>query len=138
MEQYKYGPLTWATIDDDSGNYYYPGTPPIGYDNQGIPIDERGLQCLDILCPVHPDYQMKDAQFCAAIHDYLPTVKEWTEWFEKEFIDISEERCQREIVRWYNKQSSQTKEFQELASNCSSIAELAEKIFGNHTEDVVS
>ena len=44
MEQYKYGPLTWATIDDDSGNYYYPGTPPTGYDEQGIPIDEKGLQ----------------------------------------------------------------------------------------------
>ena len=103
------------------------------------PLTEKQKEAaMKQLIKYHPDYQMKDAQFCAAIHDYLPTVKEWTEWFEKEFIDITEERCQREIVRWYNKQSLQTKEFQELASNCSSIAELAEKIFGNHTEDVVS
>ena len=51
MEQYKYGPLTWATIDDDSGNYYYPGTPPTGYDEQGIPIDEKNYLIVGSAAP---------------------------------------------------------------------------------------
>ena len=65
MEQFKYGPLVYNTVesDDDSGNYYWPGNgmPPVGYDEYNIPIDSKGFQCLDAQqCPLHPHYKVID------------------------------------------------------------------------------
>ena len=65
MEQFKYGPLVYNTVesDDDSGNYYWPGNgiPPVGYDEYNIPIDSKGFQCLDAQqCPLHPHYEVID------------------------------------------------------------------------------
>ena len=63
MEQYKYGPLVYNTAnsDDDSGNYYWSGEPPVGYDNEKIPVDSRGFQCLDaVQCPLHPGYTVTE------------------------------------------------------------------------------
>jgi len=134
---FKYGPLTWASIEDDSGNYYYPGIPPVGYDKQGIPIDEKGLQCLDLHCPVHPEYQPVDASYYPAIKDFLPSVEEWESWFEQNFITIDTPRIQREIIRWYAKQPTVSQEFKHLAKNSSSIAEIAQFIFGKNYVDRV-
>jgi len=63
MEQFKYGPIVYNTsdTDDDSGNYYWAGEPPVGYDSTGLPIDSRGFQCLDaVQCPLHPSYQVTE------------------------------------------------------------------------------
>ena len=44
MEKYKYGPLVYNTTtdEDDSGNFYWNGMPPVGYDSMKIPIDPNG------------------------------------------------------------------------------------------------
>ena len=136
-QMFRYGPLTWASIEDDSGNYYYSGSPPVGYDKQGIPIDEQGLQCLDLRCPVHPNYQPVNAFYYPSINDFLPSVEEWEEWFKAEYISIDTERIQREIIRWYLKQKPISKEFEHLARNSSSIAEIAQFIFGKNSSDRV-
>ena len=36
----------------NSGNYYWPGKQPVGYDESGIPIDSEGRQCLSFELPV--------------------------------------------------------------------------------------
>jgi hypothetical protein len=104
-EKFKYGPLIYNHMEDedDSGNYWWPGISVVGYDRDGIPIDSAGLQCLPLNSPVHPFYEPKDSVFSSTIQDHLPSIKEWKEWFDKEFIEISEKRIKREILRWYVK-----------------------------------
>ena len=38
MTKFKYGPLVWNHIEDedDSGNYWWPGLPPVSYDDTEI------------------------------------------------------------------------------------------------------
>jgi len=38
MEIYKYGPLVYNTPDseEDTGNYYWSGSPPVGYDSARV------------------------------------------------------------------------------------------------------
>ena len=45
---------------DDSGNYWWPGSSPLRYDEMGIPIDLQGYQCLPLSSPVHPNYESKE------------------------------------------------------------------------------
>jgi hypothetical protein len=54
--KYRYGPLIWncTTDEDESGNYFWPGLPPVGYDKIGIPIDDRGYQCLPNVSIIQP------------------------------------------------------------------------------------
>ena len=56
MEKFKYGPLIWnsANEDDESGNYFWNGKPPVDYDREGIPLHDEGMQCLPIDSPDHP------------------------------------------------------------------------------------
>ena len=73
--------------DDDSGNYWWNGSSIVDYDNMNIPIDTQGLQCLPLSSPVHPNYELQNPVFNEQIKDYLPSFKEWQEWFDVNFIE---------------------------------------------------
>lgn len=130
-EKFKYGPLIWNHVqeEDDSGNYWWPGLPPVEYDREGIPLDNKGLQCLPISSPVHPDYESKNSVFHISINDYLPSLEEWSEWFDEHFIEISEDRIKREILKWYSRQSGKTVEFFKLQENCSTLDEMVKAVW---------
>ena len=53
MEKFKYGPIIYNCVDeeDDSGNYYWAGEPPVAYDQWGVPVDRHGKQTLPLDCP---------------------------------------------------------------------------------------
>lgn len=131
-EKFKYGPLIWNHIneDDDSGNYWWPGLAPVDYDKDNIPIDGAGLQCLPLSCPVHPDYESKDSVFNRHIDTYLPTIDEWGEWFDEHFIEITEHRIKREILKWIAKRSGRNSEdFLKIQAKCETLDEMVEKVW---------
>ena len=107
--KYKYGPLVWNcnNEDDEDGNFYWYGDPPIGYDEIGIPIDSRGFQCLSIESPIHPLYQPKETSFHPILDVDLPTINDFTPWFEEHFLVITPVKIARLILSWYDQQSKQ-------------------------------
>jgi hypothetical protein len=125
-EKFKYGPLIWNYIDeeDDSGNYWWTGTALVGYDKDNIPIDAKGLQCLTMSSPVHPKYQLKHSVFSSIIKDHLPSIDEWRQWFDEQFIEIDDARIKREILRWYVKTQNVTPAFISLYSKCETLQEM--------------
>ena len=102
-EKFKYGPLIWNSSgdEDDDGNYYWAGMPPVAYDAMEIPVDMEGRQCLPMTCPFHPHYEFKDKQ----TSKYDPTVqlpltfKEYKDWLEKNFIVFDEKPVKKDIVK---------------------------------------
>ena len=128
---FSYGPLTWASIENRiKGNFLYKGDYPVEYDNNGIPIDDEGNQCLPITCPLHPDYKPTNPVLSPMINDTLPSNLEWKRWFEENYIQIDNARIMREILRWYMKQERQSLEFKKIKASCTTLTELTEKIFG--------
>jgi hypothetical protein len=105
--KYKYGPLVWNcnNDDDESGNFYWYGDPCVGYDEIGIPIDSRGFQCLSMDSPVHPLYQPKETSFHSQLDAHLPTIADFTAWFEEHFLIIDDIKIARLILSWWEKQS---------------------------------
>ena len=131
-EKYKYGPLTYNIIDNDdsSGNYWWTGDPPVNYDAMGIPVDLKGLQCLSISSPVHPNYEITDSVFNKQINDYLPSFNEWRAWFDINFIEIDEHRIKREILRWYVKENNRiSQDFYELQKNVENLDEMVDVVW---------
>lgn len=131
MEKFKYGPLIWnhTEEEDDSGNYYWSGRPPVGYDEMGIPIDDKGLQCLPLSCPVHPQYQLKHSVFNYYLREHIPSFAEWASWFDENFITIDEARIKREILRWYAKQPARCTQFNNLKKTANSLNEMVEVVW---------
>ena len=108
MEKYKYGPLVYNIqgSDDDSGNFYWNGLPPVNYDEMGIPIDKDGNQCLDVKCPLHPAYTPSDLCHNDFLKCSIPSVEDFAGWFEENFIEVSEADIKFYILRWFYKNSS--------------------------------
>ena len=132
MEKYKYGPLVYNTThpeDDDSGNFYWPGLPPVGYDDLGIPVDEKGLQCLDDSSPLHPHHVPREVERNLAIGCELPTREAVKQWFDDNFLIVSDWDVCRFILRWYNLQLQQTDLYTSIATTSKSIEEVIEKIW---------
>ena len=105
MEKYKYGPLVYnlASDEDEEGNYYWNGLPPVGYDELGIPIDNEGMQCLPIASPLHPGFRPEETENNSYLKAKIPTVSCVMSWFDENFISISEEDAKFYILRWLNK-----------------------------------
>ena len=108
MEKYKYGPLVYniASDEDDEGNYYWNGLPPVGYDQMGIPIDKEGMQCLPIASPLHPSYEPVETEYNSFLKMEIPSISSCMLWFDDNFISISEEDCKFYILRWLSKNYS--------------------------------
>ena len=106
MEKYKYGPLVYNTTtdEDDSGNFYWNGMPPVGYDSMKIPVDPNCNQCLSFECPLHPNHTPKNFEYNEWLEDELPTVEAFSEWFEDNFINVEEIDILFYILRWYSLQ----------------------------------
>ena len=131
MEKFKYGPLVYNNIDDedDSGNFWWPGLPPVKYDSMGIPIDSRGMQCLPLQSPVHPAYTIKDSVFHEALNDYLPSIAEWKEWFADHFIEATDSQIKKLILKWYAKQRDKSSKFFKLQQQVNTLDEMVEIIW---------
>ena len=131
IEKFKYGPLVWNHVDenDDSGNYWWPGIAPVDYDQMGIPVDAKGLQCLPMSCPLHPSYEFKYSVFNNQIKDHLPTFEEWKDWFDENFINITETRIKREILRWYVKRGNCTRNFYAIQERAKSLDEMVDLVW---------
>ena len=99
-EKFKYGPLVWNCIGDENeeGNYYWPGNPPVAYDEMGLPIDKDGRQCLPIDCPFHPHYSFKDFITSKYGIKFPASLKDYEEWLDKNFIVFDESTVKRNIV----------------------------------------
>ena len=102
--KYKYGPLIWncTSDEDESGNYYWPGTPPCAYDPLGIPVDINGMQCLPVLSIIHPAYQPTETTFHSLISDSLPTISSAKAWLDENFLVVTPRQVGRLIIRWYD------------------------------------
>ena len=99
-EKFKYGPLVWNCIGDENeeGNYYWPGNPPVAYDEMGLPVDKDGRQCLPMDCPFHPHYYFKDFITSTDGIKFPVSFKDYEEWLEKNFIVFDKTTVKRDIV----------------------------------------
>lgn len=133
MQKFIYGPLiynTWAD-SEESGNYYWPGSPPVGYDEMGIPVDEAGNQCLDVSSPLHPSYVPTETEWNELIGDYLPVPASILPWFEDAGLIVDERLAKRYIVRWYEKcgWKRPTRAYGALSHQCTSVEEVIDKLW---------
>ena len=130
MEKFKYGPLVFNTThpdDDDSGNYYWGGLVPVGYDKQGIPVDEHGYQCLDISSPLHPGYTPPQTEYNEILEAVLPAASEVKIWFNDNFLEVSDWQVCYYILRWYNFQQDKSTTYYKIVTECESIEEVIER-----------
>lgn len=104
-EKYTYGPLVYNCFgeDDDSGNYWWPGNPVVGYEEESgvyrIPVDADGNQCLPGDCILHPNCRVEEWED----HDVLgkiPSLNWCRAWFEDNFLIIEDWTICKYIVRW--------------------------------------
>ena len=125
MEQFKYGPLLYNTseTDNESGNYYWNGLPPIGYDKELIPIDSKGFQCLPLVCPIHPGFTATECE--KESNEFLevdiPTLSSFNTWFADQFIEVTDRVLALFVVRWIDLQNELEPCSQALYSKCATM-----------------
>ena len=132
MVKYKYGPLIYITegMEDDEGNYYWGGSPPVGYDDSGIPVDKNGLQCLDIQCPLHPGWEPYEVEFNHVLSHRLPTLKHFRQWFDDNFLEITDYQIKKYILKWWFRRAPlDTPYYNEILKKYSSVEELLEAVW---------
>ena len=131
MEKYKYGPLLYVTqgMDDEEGNYYWAGSPPVGYDSSGIPIDKNGNQCLDISCPLHPGWEPEDTVYSIVLLDDIPTVDSYLQWFEANFLIVSKKQIKSWIIQRWARKNRGTTMYNEILNTYSSVEEIMEEVW---------
>lgn len=129
MEKIKYGPLVYYYGEDDSqGNFFWGGLPPVGYDSDGVPIDENGMQCLSLESPLHPSYTPIEVTYNEFLQYELPSFDSVRKWFDENFLVINDEQLKKLILKWYlRKQDPHT--IYQLQLRANSIADLKEKIW---------
>ncbi len=103
-EKFKYGPLIYNSINDESdeGNYWWPGNPPVAYEAESgpfrIPVDANGNQCLPGESILHPNCRVEkweSFELCK-----IPSLSWCREWFEDNFLIVSDYDICRYILRW--------------------------------------
>ena len=106
-EKFRYGPLIYNCFgeDDDSGNYWWNGSPVVGYEQpEGIwkiPIDEMGNQCLPGECILHPNCRV-EVWDDHALLGKIPNLEWCRSWFDDNFLIIDDYTVCRYIIRWLN------------------------------------
>jgi len=133
MEKFKYGLLVWNSVneDDESGNYFWNGKPPVGYDNDGIPIDEEGMQCLPIESPVHPSWNCNSAflVYNKFLDFEIPSIDSTREWFDDNFLVVSDKQCKKYIIRWIRQNRKELPGFAKMTAGASSLVEMMDRIW---------
>jgi len=103
MEKFKYGPITYNCVDeeDDSGNYYWAGEPPVAYDQWGVPVDRHGKQTLPLDCPFHPFYTYGSVRKSKVVsHINIPTsTKCYFDWCDENFVVPNELAFKKDICK---------------------------------------
>ena len=137
-----YGPLIYAKDffeDDGIANYFWPGHPPVGYNKQGIPVDEEGMECLDLRCPLHPDWKPSEAEMI--FNDYLgfsiPDYNYYIEWLKENNLGCSPDQAKKLLFKWilhksdYNRLRSKIKfaVLQIVRDDLISMSELLKKVY---------
>jgi len=131
MKKYKYGPLIYNTTadDDDSGNFYWNGMPPVGYDEMGIPIDPNGNQCLPFECPLHPNHSPTNFKYNEWLEDELPTWESFEEWFDDNFLIVSDKQCKKYIIRWIRNNRKSLPGFVKMTQGVTSLVEMMDRVW---------
>jgi hypothetical protein len=132
LEKYRYGPLVYVpygTTDDEEGNYYWNGSPPVGYDSRGIPIDKNGHQCLDISCPLHPAFEPDEFEHSDILDSDIPTMKSFKEWFDDNFLIISDYQLKKYIFKWWVRKHKTSSHYYALLKEYKSIDEVISAIW---------
>lgn len=128
---FTYGPLVYITSTDDeqSGNYYWPGTPPVGYDDIGIPIDADGNQCLPGESILHLNHVPTETEYCEVIKDDLPTIASCRQWFDDNFLVVTDWQICKWIFKWYWWNHRYNIPFQELQARAGSVEAMMREIW---------
>ena len=132
MEKYKYGPLIYITagMDDDEGNFYWNGLPPVKYDESGIPVDINGMQCLPIESPLHPGWEPFETEYSTILAHNIPTISHYKQWFDDNFLEISDSQIKKYILKWWHTRTlTNTPFYAELLKRYSSIEEIQEAVW---------
>jgi len=130
---FKYGPLRYIIDleEDEEGNYYWPGLPPVGYDDIGIPIDENGNQCLPGETILHLNYVPTETEWCDLLQVELPTLDSVRPWFEDNFLVVTNKDLCRYIFKWYwwNYHNSDSYKALIESKSFSSVQEIMEAVW---------
>ena len=133
MEKFKFGPLIWnsANEDDESGNYYWNGSPPVDYDELGIPVDEDGMQCLPIQSPVHPSWtgSKENFEYNEFLGFKIPSVESTKEWFDDNFLVISEKQSKKYIIKWIRTHRGTHPGYFKLTLGVTSMKEIMDRLW---------
>jgi len=103
-EKFKYGPLVYNCYgeEDDSGNYWWAGNPPVAYEEPSgvfrIPVDANGNQCLPGECILHPNCRVEEWESFELFR--IPSLSWCKSWFEENFLIVSDYDVCRYILRW--------------------------------------
>ena len=106
QEEYiKFGPLIYATDyfeEDENVNYYWPGNPPVAYNEKGIPIDSSGLECLDLQSPFHPNWSPKKEQmeFNNFLQFSIPKYQCYQDWLKDNHLSCSNNQAKKFLFKW--------------------------------------
>ena len=137
MEKFRYGPLVYVThgMNDDEGNYFWNGSSPVGYDEMGVPIDQNGMQCLDISCPIHPSWEPNETVYNVTLNSKIPSVEYFRQWFDDNFLIISDDQIKRYIIRWWSSHSMRHNysAYRQVLHNYSSVEEIMEAAWPDAT-----
>ena len=120
-EKFRYGPLIFNHLseDDDSGNFWWPGNPPVAYEQPTgvyrIPIDEYGNQCLPGESILHPNCRVEEWETFEPFK--VPSLSWCKEWFEDNFLIVSDYDVCRYILRWCGYNYNMNSEFSSWRKN---------------------
>lgn len=136
-KQFKYGPLVYNTnqSEEDEGNYFWNGSPPVGYDESGIPIDANGNQCLSINSPLHPAFDPAETVFSEVLQSRIPTINCFRKWFDENFLIISDDQIKRYIIKWWRNKAARDNyhSYLNVLHNYSSVEEIMEAVWPDET-----
>lgn len=146
-EKFRYGPLVYNSINDESddGNYWWPGNPPVAYEAESgpfrIPVDANGNQCLPGESILHPNCRVEkweSFELCKIptllLRCKIPSLSWCREWFEDNFLIVSDYDVCRYILRWCNWNYQWDLEWVEFVKN-KTIDELINEIWLNVGHD---
>ncbi|MGB0790401.1 MAG: hypothetical protein ACPGRT_02865 [Flavobacteriaceae bacterium] len=135
MEKFRYGPLIYITqgMDEDEGNYFWNGNPPVAYDSSGVPIDSDGMQCLDVTSVLHPAYKPTDTFYSEVLGVDIPTITSFQKWFDDNFFIVSEKQIKKYIIKWWMLNYQRSPIYTKILNSYSSVEEIQEAVWPDET-----